>query len=64
MKITPAKRIRNMIKGLEEIETEYRAKYQAGVGCRVLTGNYTTLYLDELKKAKQALERLWKQSVG
>ncbi|MBA7695225.1 hypothetical protein ES703_103847 [subsurface metagenome] len=63
-KISPAKRIRNMINGLEEIEAEYRAKRQAGEGGRVLAGNYTTIYLDELRKAKQALERLWKSSVG
>jgi len=63
-KISPAKRIRNMINGLEEIEVEYRARRQAGEGGRVLTGSFTTVYLDELRKAKQALEKLWKSSVG
>jgi len=63
-KISPAKRIRNMINGLEEIEAEYRAKLQAEGEPRFSAGNFTTPYLDELRKAKQLLERIWKSSVG
>ena len=63
-KISPAKRIRNMINGLEEIEAEYRAKRQA-VDYQLRPDHLVAkIYLDDLGSAKQALERLWKQSVG
>ncbi len=50
-KISAAKRVRNMIKGLEELEKEYEGKPYLGIPM-------------DIQRAKQALERLWKSLVG
>ena len=50
-KISAAKRVRNMIKGLEELEKEHEGKLYLGL-------------ISDIKRAKEALERLWKSLVG
>jgi len=50
-KISAAKRVRNMIKGLEELEKEQETKLYLGL-------------LYDIKQAKEALEKLWKSLVG
>ena len=50
-KITPAKRVDNMVKGLEELIEEYR------------TPEYAGLRMD-IQQAINALRKVWKSLVG
>ena len=49
--ITPAKRVENMIKGLEELIEEYRTPEYAGLRA-------------DIQQAMNALRKVWKSLVG